>query len=303
MQNNRIYVCIDLKSFYASVECRKRGLDPMKANLVVADPERTEKTICLAVSPAMKALGVPGRCRVFEIPKGIKYEMAPPRMQLYIDCSAEIYGIYLKYIAKEDIHVYSIDEVFMDVTDYLTMYQMSARELGMKIMKDIYDSTGIISTCGIGTNLYLAKIALDITAKHVDDHIGELDEESYRRTLWDHKPITDFWRVGKGTAKRLESIGIQTMRGITEAPEEVLYKLFGIDAELLIDHAWGRETTTMADIKNYKPQSTSVSSGQVLECDYTFEDGKLVVKEMADLLCLELVDKGLVTNSITLHVG
>lgn len=303
MQNNRIYVCIDLKSFYASVECRKRGLDPMKANLVVADPERTEKTICLAVSPAMKALGVPGRCRVFEIPKGIKYEMAPPRMQLYIDCSAEIYGIYLKYIAKEDIHVYSIDEVFMDVTDYLTMYQMSARELGMKIMKDIYDSTGIISTCGIGTNLYLAKIALDITAKHVDDHIGELDEESYRRTLWDHKPITDFWRVGKGTAKRLESIGIQTMRGITEAPEEVLYKLFGVDAELLIDHAWGRETTTMADIKNYKPQSTSVSSGQVLECDYTFENGKLVVKEMADLLCLELVDKGLVTNSITLHVG
>lgn len=303
MQNNRVYVCIDLKSFYASVECRKRGLDPMKANLVVADPERTEKTICLAVSPAMKALGVPGRCRVFEIPKGIEYEMAPPRMQLYIDYSAEIYGIYLKYIAKEDIHVYSIDEVFMDVTDYLSMYQMSAKELGVKIMKDIYDSTGITSTCGIGTNLYLAKVALDITAKHVDNHIGELDEESYRKTLWNHKPITDFWRVGKGTAKRLESIGIQTMRGIAEAPEEVLYKLFGIDAELLIDHAWGRETTTMADIKNYKPQSTSVSSGQVLECDYTFEDGKLVVKEMADLLCLELVDKGLVTNSITLHVG
>ena len=303
MHENRIYVCIDLKSFYASVECKERKLDPMTTNLVVADPERTDKTICLAVSPAMKALGVPGRCRVFEIPKGIEYIKAPPRMKLYIDYSAEIYAIYLKYIAKEDIHVYSIDEVFMDVTDYLSMYQMSAKELGMKIMQDIYETTGIISTCGIGTNLYLAKIALDITAKHVEDHIGELDEESYRRTLWDHRPLTDFWRVGKGIASRLERVGISTMRGIVEAPEDLLYKLFGIDAELLIDHAWGRETTTMADIKNYRPQSTSVSSGQVLECDYTFENGKLVVKEMADILCLELVEKELVTNSITLHVG
>ncbi len=303
MQKNRIYICIDLKSFYASVECKERGLDPMTTNLVVADPERTEKTICLAVSPAMKRLGVPGRCRVFEIPKNIEYIMAPPRMKTYIDYSAEIYGIYLKYVAKEDIHVYSIDEVFMDVTDYLSMYQMSARELGNQIMQDIYNTVGIISTCGIGTNLYLAKIALDITAKHVEDHIGELDEVSYRRTLWNHRPLTDFWRVGKGIANRLESVGIRTMQEIAEAPEDLLYRIFGIDAELLIDHAWGRETTTMADIKNYRPQNTSVSGGQVLECDYTFENGKLVVKEMADLLCLELVEKGLVTNSITLHVG
>lgn len=300
---NRIYICVDLKSFYASVECRERGLDPMTTNLVVADPERTEKTICLAVSPALKALGVPGRCRVFEIPQNIEFIMAPPRMQLYIDYAAEIYGIYLKYIAKEDIHVYSIDEVFMDVTNYLDMYQMTARELGITIMKDIYRSFGITASCGIGTNLYLAKIALDITAKHAENHIGELDEGTYRKTLWTHRPLRDFWRVGPGIVKRLETSGIYTMEQIAHADEELLYRLFGIDAELLIDHAWGREITTMADIKAYKPKSNSIGSGQVLGCDCDYEGGKLIVKEMADLLCLELVDKGLVTDSITLHVG
>lgn len=303
MTENRTYVCIDLKSFYASVECVERGLDPMTTNLVVADPERTEKTICLAVSPAMRAKGVPGRCRVFQIPAGMEYIMATPRMQLYIDCSADIYGIYLKYIAKEDIHVYSIDEVFMDVTDYLPMYQMTARELSMKIRQDILDSTGITATCGIGTNLYLAKIALDITAKHVEDHVGMLDEEAYRNTLWNHRPLTDFWRVGSGTARQLERVGIFTMGEIARAEEAMLYQMFGIDAELLIDHAWGRETTTMADIKAYRSKSNSISSGQVLSHDYDFEAGKLIVKEMADLLCLDLVDKGLVTDSLTLHVG
>lgn len=300
---NRTYICIDLKSFYASVECVERRLDPMTTNLVVADPERTEKTICLAVSPAMKAKGVPGRCRVFQIPKSIEYIMAPPRMQLYIDYSANIYAIYLKYIAKEDIHVYSIDEVFMDVTDYLTMYQMTAKELSIRIMEDVLRSTGITATCGIGTNLYLAKIALDITAKHVEDHIGILDEETYRRTLWNHRPLADFWRVGAGIARSLERVGICTMGEIAQAEESLLYRLFGIDAELLIDHAWGRETTTIADIKAYRPKESSVTSGQVLGCDYSFEKGRLVVKEMVDLLCLELVDKGLVTDSVTLHVG
>lgn len=301
--SNRTYICIDLKSFYASVECRERGLDAMKTNLVVADPERTDKTICLAVSPAMKTQGVPGRCRVFEIPKHIEYIMAPPRMQLYIDYAAEIYAIYLKYIAKEDIHVYSIDEVFMDVTNYLAMYQMTPKALGIAIMDDIYRNTGITATCGIGTNLYLAKVALDITAKHVEDHIGELDEETYCKTLWNHRPITDFWRVGVGVARRLQSIGISTMGEVAKADEDMLYKLFGVDAELLIDHAWGRETTLMEDIKSYKSQSNSISSGQVLGCDCDYENGKLIVKEMVDLLCLELVDKGLVTDSITLHIG
>ena len=301
--SNKIYVCIDLKSFYASVECRERGLDPATTNLVVADPSRTEKTICLAVSPSLRALGVPGRCRVFEIPKNIEFIIAPPRMQMYIDYSAEIYSIYLKYIAKEDIHVYSIDEVFIDVTDYLAMYQMSARELAIVIMQDIYEQLGITASCGIGTNLYLAKIALDITAKHVEDHIGFLDEETYRNTLWNHKPLTDFWRIGAGTAKRLESIGVYTMGGIAQADEDILYKLFGIDAELLIDHAWGKEITTIANIKTYKPKANSLTSGQVLGCDVDYEGGKLIVKEMVDMLCLELVEKGLVTDSLTLHIG
>lgn len=303
MSQDRTYICIDLKSFYASVECRERGLDPLTTNLVVADPERTEKTICLAVSPAMRARGVPGRCRVFQIPPDIDYMMAPPRMQLYIDYSADIYAIYLQYISKEDIHVYSIDEAFMDVTDYLPMYRMSAKELSMKIMEEVYAATGITAACGIGTNLYLAKIALDITAKHVEDHIGILDEESYKRTLWSHKPLTDFWRIGSGIAKRLEGAGIYTMEGIAKADEDMLYRMFGIDAELLIDHAWGRETTTIADIKAYRPKENSISSSQVLGCDYDFEGGRLIAKEMADLLCLELVEKGLVTDSISLYVG
>ena len=300
---DRIYVCIDLKSFYASVECRERNLDPFTTNLVVADPERTEKTICLAVTPAMKALGVPGRCRVFEIPKGIKYIMAPPRMQLYIDYSAKIYGIYLKYISAEDIHVYSIDEVFMDVTDYLSMYNMTAKELGIRIMQDVFETTGVTATCGIGTNMYLAKVALDITAKHVPDHIGELDEQSFVDTLWKHTPLTDFWRLGKGMCDRLSKMGIYTMEDIAKTDEDILYRVFGVDAELMIDHAWGRETVSMKDIKNYKPKTNSISSGQVLGTDADYQTGMLLVKEMVDLMCLELVEKNLVTDSVTLHIG
>lgn len=278
-------------------------MDPMTTNLVVADPERTDKTICLAISPAMKALGIKNRCRVFEIPKNVKYIMAEPRMKLYIDYSAEIYSIYLKYIAKEDIHVYSIDEAFMDVTDYLSMYGLDVRELGIRIMKDVYDTVAVTSACGIGTNLYLAKVALDITAKHAKDNIGILDEEIYREALWNHRPLTDFWRVGKGIAGRLEKYGIFTMGQIAEANEDFLYNILGIDAELLIDHAWGRETTTIADIKSYKPRVNCLANGQVLPRNYAHEEGKLIVKEMADLLCLELVDKGLGTTSITLQIG
>lgn len=300
---NRIYICIDLKTFYASVECVERGLDPMTTNLIVADKERSEKTICLAVSPAMKALGVRNRCRVFEIPKHIEYITAPPRMKRYIEVSADIYEIYLKYISKEDIHVYSIDEVFMDVTDYLSMYQMTARELGIMIMQEVYKETKILATCGIGTNLYLAKIALDITAKHAEDRIGVLDEETYRKTLWNHRPLTDFWRVGPGIARRLERYGIFTMEGVAHMDEEVLYHDLGVDAELLIDHAWGREPVTMEDIKNYKAQTRCMTSGQVLMRDYEHEEGKLIVKEMMDLLCLDMVEQGLVTQSITLHMG
>lgn len=303
MNGNKIYLCIDLKSFYASVECVERGWDPLTARLVVADPERSEKTICLAVSPALKQMGVPNRCRVFQIPKEIPYKMAPPRMQLYIDYAAEIYGVYLKYIAKEDIQVYSIDEAFLDVTDYLHLYQMTAVELGRKIMQDILDTTGIPAACGVGTNLYLAKVALDILAKHETDRIAYLDEARYREKLWKHKPLTDFWRVGRGTVERLSNMGICTMEEIAHARESLLYKSFGIDAELLIDHAWGREPVTIADIKAYRPKNTSFSSGQVLPRDYEYEEGVLVVKEMADLLCLDLVDQGLVTSHISLVIG
>lgn len=303
MNGNKIYLCIDLKSFYASVECVERGWDPLTARLVVADPERSEKTICLAVSPALKQMGVPNRCRVFQIPKEIPYKMAPPRMQLYIDYAAEIYGIYLKYIAKEDIQVYSIDEAFLDVTDYLHLYQMTAVELGRKIMQDILDTTGIPAACGVGTNLYLAKVALDILAKHETDRIAYMDEARYREKLWKHKPLTDFWRVGRGTVERLSNMGICTMEEIAHARESLLYKAFGIDAELLIDHAWGREPVTIADIKAYRPKNTSFSSGQVLPRDYEYEEGVLVVKEMADLLCLDLVDQGLVTSHISLVIG
>lgn len=303
MNGNKIYLCIDLKSFYASVECVERGWDPLTASLVVADPERSEKTICLAVSPALKQMGVPNRCRVFQIPKEIPYKMAPPRMQLYIDYAAEIYGVYLKYIAKEDIQVYSIDEAFLDVTDYLHLYQMTAMELGRKIMQDILDTTKIPAACGVGTNLYLAKVALDIMAKHETDRIAYLDEVRYREKLWKHKPLTDFWRVGRGTVERLSNMGICTMEEIAHARESLLYKSFGIDAELLIDHAWGREPVTIADIKAYRPKNTSFSSGQVLPRDYEYEEGVLVVKEMADLLCLDLVDQGLVTSHISLVIG
>ncbi len=303
MNGNKIYLCIDLKSFYASVECVERGWDPLTARLVVADPERSEKTICLAVSPALKQMGVPNRCRVFQIPKEIPYKMAPPRMQLYIDYAAEIYGVYLKYIAKEDIQVYSIDEAFLDVTDYLHLYQMTAVELGRKIMQDILDTTKIPAACGVGTNLYLAKVALDILAKHETDRIAYLDEARYREKLWKHKPLTDFWRVGRGTVERLSNMGICTMEEIAHARESLLYKSFGIDAELLIDHAWGREPVTIADIKTYRPKNTSLSSGQVLPRDYSYEEGILVVKEMADLLCLDLVDQGLVTSHISLVIG
>ncbi len=299
----RIYLCIDLKSFYASVECVDRGLDPLKTNLAVADPERSEKTICLAISPSMKALGIKNRCRVFQIPKNVEYIMAPPRMKRYIEYSADIYAIYLKYIAKEDIHVYSIDEAFMDVTDYLTLYKISAKELAVRMMNDVLESTGITATAGIGTNLYLAKIALDITAKHAADHIGYLDETLYRKTMWNHMPLTDFWRVGAGIAKRLYSVGIRTMGDIAQADEELLYRLFGVDAELLIDHAWGREPVTMEDIKNYKPKIHSLTSGQVLSRNYSFEECRLVIKEMTDELCLQMAEKGLVTQSLTLMIG
>ena len=269
----------------------------MTARLVVADPERTEKTICLSISPAMKALGIHNRCRVFEIPKSADYIMAQPRMQLYIDYAAGIYGIYLKYISKEDIHVYSIDECFMDVTNYLPLYQMTARELGQTIMADIFREYGIRATCGVGTNLYLAKVALDITAKHSPDFIGELDEETFQRTLWDHKPLTDFWRIGRGIAAKLEKYGIHTVGDIAGTDEDFLYKLFGVDAELLIDHAWGRETATIAAIRSYKARTNCLTSGQVLGCDYSFDDAKLIVKEMMDLLCLEMVEKNLVSDS------
>lgn len=300
---NRIYLCIDLKSFYASVECAERDLNPLTTNLVVADPERDRGTICLAVSPSLRASGVKNRCRVYEIPIHLQYIMAPPRMQLYIDYSAEIYAIYLKYISKEDIQVYSIDEAFLDVTDYLGLYHMTAKDLAVTIMEDIMDTLHIPAACGIGTNLYLAKVALDITAKHTKDRIGYLDETIYQNTLWSHKPITDFWRVGPGIAKRLSLMGIFTMKEVATADPSLLYHAFGIDAEFLIDHAWGREPVTIAEIKAYKAKSNSLSSGQVLMRDYDYKEGLLIVKEMTDLLCLDLVARKLVTNSISLHIG
>ena len=263
----------------------------------------TEDKICLAVSTHMKKLGVKNRCRIKEIPPHIKHIVAPPRMQLYIDCAAEIYGVFLKYLAPEDIYVYSIDESFLDVTPYLKMYGMQTKDLAKMIMKDVRDTVGTICTCGIGTNLYLAKVALDLTAKHAEDFIGELDEVSYREKLWDHRPITDFWRISTGTEARLKRYGISTMRGIAMADEDCLYKCFGIDAELLIDHAWGREPTTIADIKGYKSKSKSLSSSQVLMRDYKYSEGELIAKEMIDQLCLDMAAKKLVTESISLYVG
>lgn len=298
------YAVIDLKSFYASVECVERGLDPLTTNLVVADPERTDRTICLAVTPAMKKLGVKNRCRVFEIPSFVKYIMATPRMQLYIDCSAEIYGIYLKYFAKEDIHVYSIDEAFIDYGPYQLLYgNLTSKELSKRITADILKNTGITATCGLGTNLYLAKIALDILAKHSADYIGELTEEAYRQQLWQHRPLTDFWHIGPGTVNRLARLGIYTMADIARYPEKSLYKLFGVNAEILIDHAKGKEPVTMADIKAYRPRNHSLSNGQVLPRDYNFDEALILVKEMVDELALDMLEKGLVTKSVTLHIS
>lgn len=323
MSNERSYIAIDLKSFYASVECVDAGLDPLKARLVVADESRTDKTICLAVSPALKAYGIPGRPRLFEVKSAVKSAhiddlvIAPPRMSRYVEVSTRIYNIYLKYIAPEDIHVYSVDEVFMDVTDYLKTYNKTPHELAVTIIHDVLDATGITATCGIGTNLYLCKVAMDIVAKHVQAdadgvRIAELDEAGYRRLLWDHQPLTDFWRVGAGTARKLEQYGMHTMGDIARCSvggageylnEELLYKLFGINAELLIDHAWGWEPCTIEAIKAYKPEYNSVGNGQVLQSPYTYEKGRLIVWEMTDLLVLDLVDKGLKTDQIVLTVG
>lgn len=351
MEQNHIYIAIDLKSFYASVECVERQLDPINTNLVVADASRTEKTICLAVSPSLKAFGISGRARLFEVVQRVKevniqrkakapgqkfisesyladelkehpefalsYIIAPPRMAHYLEYSTKIYEIYLKYIAPEDIHVYSIDEVFMDVTAYLKTYSLTAKQLAQKMILDVLEQTGITATAGIGTNLYLCKVAMDIVAKHVEPdkngvRIAELNEMSYRELLWDHKPLTDFWRVGRGYAKKLSEIGIFTMGDIARCSigssqsfynEDLLYKLFGINAELLIDHAWGWEPTTIDLIKQYKPETNCLSSGQVLQCPYDFDRAKLIVKEMTDLLVLDLVDKKLVTDQIVLTIG
>lgn len=314
MPAERKYIAIDLKSFYASVECVERGLDPLTANLVVADESRTDKTICLAVSPSLKARGIPGRARLFEVLQKVKrseFIAAVPRMQLYIDYSARIYQIYLDYVSQEDIHVYSIDEVFIDVTDYLATYRMSAHELAMTIIRDILAKTGITATAGIGTNLYLCKVAMDIVAKHVKAdkdgvRIAELDERTYRETLWDYQPLTAFWRVGRGIADKLNRYGLYTMGDVARQSvedEDLLYSLFGVNAELLIDHAWGWEPCTISEIKAYRPVASSMSSGQVLTCPYTAEKARVVVREMADGLAMELLDKRLLTDQVVLSVG
>ena len=299
----RFYLCIDLKTFYASVECVERGLDPFSTNLVVADPTRGKGTICLAISPKMKMLGVKNRCRIFEIPPTIKYIVATPRMKKYIEYSANIYAIYLKYFSKEDIHVYSIDEAFMDVTKYLKLYKVNPVELAKIIIKDIFKTYGITATAGIGTNLYLAKIALDITAKHNPNNIGYLDEEKYKKELWEHKPLSDFWQIGKGIEKRLSKMRIYTMYGIAHAEPKKLYKEFGINAEYLIDHSWGKEKCTISDIKKYTPKTKSISNSQVLFEDYSFIKARLVLKEMVELGSLRLIESNLVTDTIQLYIG
>ena len=351
MSENKTYIAIDLKSFYASVECNERGLDPMTANLVVADSSRTQKTICLAVSPSLKQYGIPGRPRLFEVVQKVRdanaarrskapgrrftgksydadelrrnpsleidYIVAPPRMAYYMEYSTLIYKVYLKHVAPEDIHVYSIDEVFIDATGYLNMNSLTGREFARMLIQDVLRTTGITATAGVGTNLYLCKVAMDIVAKHVEPdadgvRIAELDEMSYRKQLWHHRPITDFWRVGKGYARSLEKVGIYTMGDIAKCStgnvngyynEALLYELFGVNAELLIDHAWGWEPCTIADIKAYRPEANSISSGQVLSCPYDFEKARLVVREMTDFLVLDLVERGLVTDQIVLTVG
>jgi len=300
---NRIYLCIDLKTFYASVECVERCLDPFKVNLVVADPSRGKGGICLAISPHMKAAGVKNRCRLFEIPKYMDYIIAKPRMKLYMEYSARIYAIYLKYIAKDDIHVYSIDEAFLDVTNYLYLYQKSAKQVAQMIVDDIYQTMGITATVGIGTNMYLAKIALDITAKHVKDNMGYLNEETYRQTLWHHRPLTDFWQIGRGMSQRLMKYGIYDMYDVAHCDQKILYKEFGVNAEYLIDHAWGKEPTTIAEIKAYKSQSRSITNHQILFEDYDYDHAFLVLKEMVEVTTLDLVEQHLVSNHISLHVG
>ena len=319
----RTYIAIDLKSFYASVECVERGLDPLTTNLVVADESRTEKTICLAVSPSLKSYGIGGRPRLFEVIQKVaevnranpslhlSYIVATPRMAYYINYSARIYQIYLKYVAPEDIYSYSIDEVFIDATDYLKTYKTTAHELALRMIRDVLNETGITATAGIGTNMYLCKVAMDIVAKHIPAdkdgvRIAELDEMSYRQKLWNHKPLTSFWRVGKGTAARLERYGIDTMGKIARCSienEELLYKLFGVNAELLIDHAWGWEPVTMKEVKAYKPETNSLSSGQVLSTGYDYKKARVVIMEMADEMSMRLVKHHLVTNQIVLTIG
>ena len=299
----KYYLCIDLKTFYAFVECVERGLDPFNTNLVVADPTRGKGTICLAISPKMKMLGVKNRCRIFEIPPTIKYIIATPRMKKYIEYSANIYAIYLKYFAKEDIHVYSIDEAFMDVTKYLKLYKLNPIELAKKIIKDIFKTYGITATAGIGTNMYLAKIALDITAKHNPNNIGYLDEEKYKKELWYHKPLSDFWQIGKGIERRLNKMRIFNMYDIAHTEQKRLYKEFGVNAEYLIDHSWGKESCTIADIKAYKPKTNSITNSQILFEDYSFVKARLVLKEMVELGSLRLIESNLVTGTISLYIG
>ena len=299
----KTYLCIDLKTFYASVECVERGLDPFNTNLVVADKTRGKGTICLAVSPKMKMLGVKNRCRIFEIPPTINYIVAMPRMKKYIEYSANIYAIYLKYFAKEDIHVYSIDEAFMDATKYLKLYKTNPIELAKIIIKDIFKTYGITATAGVGTNMYLAKIALDITAKHNPNNIGYLDEEKYKKELWQHKPLSDFWQIGQGIERRLNKMRIFTMYDIAHTEPKRLYKEFGVNAEYLIDHSWGKESCTISDIKKYKPKTNSISNSQVLFEDYSFIKARLVLKEMVELGSLRLIENNLVTDTVGLYIG
>lgn len=303
MTAKRTYFCIDMKTFYASVECAERGLNPFETNLAVVDENRGKNALCLAITPKMKAMGIRNRCRLSEIPKNVQFIRALPQMQLYIDYAADIYGIYLNYFDPQDIHVYSIDESFIDVTDYLPMYKMDAVSFAKKLMNEIADKKHIPSTAGIGTNLYLAKIALDITAKKSREHIGYLDEEKYREQLWNHRPITDFWSIAEGTARRLSKLAIYDMEGVARAPSDLLYKTFGINAELLIDHAWGRESCLIADIKNYNSKSKSVSFSQVLPRDYTFEEARLVMNEMILNGCHEMMNRHVITNKVGIYVG
>ena len=298
-----MYCCIDLKSFYASVECVERGLDPMKTNLIVADPTRGSGSICLAITPAMKALGIKNRCRVFQIPKNVEYITAMPQMRKYMEISADIYSVYLRYVSPDDIHVYSIDECFIDMTDYLKLYKKTPLEFTVMLMDAVYNETGICASAGIGTNLFLCKVALDITAKHSPNFIGFLDEKKFKETVCTHRPITDVWNIGKGIAARLERMGIFDLKGVAEFPESMLYKEFGVNAEFLIDHANGREPCTIKDIHEYKSKSASISNSQILFEDYGYNDALTVMKEMVDLQVLELVDRRLVTDSISLHIG